>query len=486
MTPDARLAVAAYADGTIRWHRMEDGAELLAFFPHADKERWVAWTPQGHYMASPGGEDLIGWQVNRGFDEAPEYFPASTFSKIYNRPDVVTRVLDELDVDRAVARADAERGVETLKQEITTGDLPVQVRIAEPADDQLVPDDVELTYYLKGEPAQLVSAVRFRVDGRERVTEAELRLNAKGERRRTVNVPVDGEGREPTITVIAESPGRPTSPSASVKVRRVAPPPTEEKAVLRVLAVGVSDYQNLDEKGDLKYADKDATSLAEELKHQKGALYSDVLVQLFVDGKATRAAILRGLEWLGRDADQGKVVALILLSGHGRNTGGDFYFMPSNGDFADDLGVQDSGLAGSVLLTKLSELAKRAMVVLLVDACHSGTLVGAKDGQAPDPDVWAAELAKAENGVIVLTSSRGGQFSRELPDRRHGAFIAALLEALEGKGESDDGYIRVSQLGRFLASRVPELTRGAPTPQEPPPPWYDQSLRGDPPLFYAR
>ncbi len=33
ITGDGRLVVAAYGDGTIRWHRMTDGAELLAFMP---------------------------------------------------------------------------------------------------------------------------------------------------------------------------------------------------------------------------------------------------------------------------------------------------------------------------------------------------------------------------------------------------------------------------------------------------------------------
>lgn len=60
-----QIVVAAYGDGTIRWHRMSDGSELLAFFPHADRQRWVLWTPSGYYDASPGGEDLIGWHVNR-------------------------------------------------------------------------------------------------------------------------------------------------------------------------------------------------------------------------------------------------------------------------------------------------------------------------------------------------------------------------------------------------------------------------------------
>ena len=57
---EGRLILAAYGDGTIRWHRAADGEELLALFihvpedPKADK-RWVLWTPEGYYTASPGG-----------------------------------------------------------------------------------------------------------------------------------------------------------------------------------------------------------------------------------------------------------------------------------------------------------------------------------------------------------------------------------------------------------------------------------------------
>src|SRR5262249_47261346 len=51
---DGRLALAAYADGTIRWYRMADGKELLAFFPHKDRKRWALLTPLSYYDASPG------------------------------------------------------------------------------------------------------------------------------------------------------------------------------------------------------------------------------------------------------------------------------------------------------------------------------------------------------------------------------------------------------------------------------------------------
>jgi hypothetical protein len=49
---DGRLAIAAYGDGTIRWHRMDDGRELLALYVLADKQNWVAWTPEGFYGAT--------------------------------------------------------------------------------------------------------------------------------------------------------------------------------------------------------------------------------------------------------------------------------------------------------------------------------------------------------------------------------------------------------------------------------------------------
>ena len=89
VTGDGRLVLAAYGDGTIRWHRMSDGQELLALFVNKDDLRWVAWTPSGYYMASPGGEDLIGWHVNRGWDQAADFFPASRFRERFSRPDIV-------------------------------------------------------------------------------------------------------------------------------------------------------------------------------------------------------------------------------------------------------------------------------------------------------------------------------------------------------------------------------------------------------------
>ena len=112
---DGRILVVAYDDGTIRWLRGSDGAELLALFVDVPTRKWVAWTPTGYYMASAGGEDLIGWHINRGWAQEPDFFPASRFSDRFNRPEIVKLVLKTCDEGEAVRQANeaAKRKTET-------------------------------------------------------------------------------------------------------------------------------------------------------------------------------------------------------------------------------------------------------------------------------------------------------------------------------------------------------------------------------------
>ncbi|MBF0284290.1 MAG: hypothetical protein HQL51_07510 [Magnetococcales bacterium] len=86
---DGRFVVAAYGDGTLRWYGRADGREVLSFFPHNDRERWILWTPNGYYAASSGGDNLIGWHRNQGKQAAAEFYPAHGFKENYERPDLI-------------------------------------------------------------------------------------------------------------------------------------------------------------------------------------------------------------------------------------------------------------------------------------------------------------------------------------------------------------------------------------------------------------
>jgi WD40 repeat protein len=95
-----RLLIAAYADGTIRWHRASDGAELLALFIHIPSDagaqkQWILFTPKGYYDCSPGADSLIGWHLNRGEEEAADFYPAETFASTFKKPAVVDIALND-------------------------------------------------------------------------------------------------------------------------------------------------------------------------------------------------------------------------------------------------------------------------------------------------------------------------------------------------------------------------------------------------------
>ena len=132
---DGRLVAVAYGDGTIRWHRLSDGKELLALFVQAKDRRYIAWTPKGYYAASPGAEDLIGWHVNRDWDHAADFFPVSRFRDQYNRPDIVKRILDELDEDAAIAKANQLVGAKPAID--IANSLPPVVTLLSPAEGEL-------------------------------------------------------------------------------------------------------------------------------------------------------------------------------------------------------------------------------------------------------------------------------------------------------------------------------------------------------------
>jgi len=105
ITGDGRLVVAAYEGGTIRWHRMDDGRELLALQVLSDKKNWVAWTPEGFYDATPGAFGVLKWHFNRGNDAAADAVPVSAIPRL-KRPDALPLVLQELETARALGIAD--------------------------------------------------------------------------------------------------------------------------------------------------------------------------------------------------------------------------------------------------------------------------------------------------------------------------------------------------------------------------------------------
>ena len=56
------------------------------------QSRWVAWTPEGYYAASPGRLRRARLAVNRGWDAPAEFFPVSSIKGFY-KPEAIKLVL---------------------------------------------------------------------------------------------------------------------------------------------------------------------------------------------------------------------------------------------------------------------------------------------------------------------------------------------------------------------------------------------------------
>lgn len=64
---------------------------------HIVRVRKGKFSPSGFYDAGVGGEDLVGWHVNRGREEAADFFPVSRLRARFYRPEVIDGIIDKAD-----------------------------------------------------------------------------------------------------------------------------------------------------------------------------------------------------------------------------------------------------------------------------------------------------------------------------------------------------------------------------------------------------
>jgi WD40 repeat protein len=459
VSADGRLIVAAYGDGTIRWHRVSDGAELLALFMHPDGRRWVAWTPQGYYDASVGADELIGWQVNHGYDQAPDFFPAAQFQQRFNRRDVIAHVLDTLDVDKAVEDANKTSGQPTARAApLTTSALTPVVEIKDPAAiSEQNQRELAITYAARMTTRDPILRVEAKIDAaaveatdKELVTQGDTRV---GQLR--LKLPL----HDVNVSVVAFNAQGPSQP-ATIRVRWRGPG-QDKKATLYVLAIGVTKY-GFSGLPKLSFPAKDAHDFVALVKSQAGGLYDQVVLypghDSLEDANATKEEIIKGLDWIQHAVANSNDVAMIFLAGHGI-TSADLHYRFLPYDY-DPMHLQMTTIKDSDLLEYITSIGGKT--IFFFDTCYSGSVLPARGpSTSPDVDRFANELRSAPNGVVVFTSSTGGEFSLEDARWHNGAFTRALVDGLRGAAaRSDNTVISIADLESYISRTVRELTGG--------------------------
>ncbi|MBI3297544.1 MAG: caspase family protein [Elusimicrobia bacterium] len=463
------LVSAALGDGTIRWYSLQSGAELLALFPHPDGRRWVMWTPTGYYDASVNGEDLIGWHVNNGPDKAASFYSAGQFRSLYSAPRVVAEILDRFNEDEAV-----RVGLKQARRELDKGLLPPGfVLLGEP---EVAGLDVAVRYRVAdaaGGPPGEDASVAVLFDGRP-VHAATPPSGGEGTMRFTVP---RTSGLLSFITKSRFAVGRPVSialgkpdprdftPRArsafKASARSSAKPSAPEVGGLPnlwILAVGVSRF--LDKATNpLSFAHLDAQAFVESMKKQQGKLYAKVSAgRPLLNELATKNNIEEGLQWLSRVTGPGDV-GVVYMSSHGTTDDkGNYLFV--NYDAGKDAGSLLSGEKIRDILGKA-----RGKLVVFLDTCHSGEVMGANRGV--NVDGFVNQLASPESGVVVFTAATGSQLSYEYPACGHGIFTQALLEGVEGRAAYRDDKATIGSLDDYIWGKVSWVSKKANTVQTP-------------------
>ena len=405
ISADARWVVAAYADGTIRWHRLDNGKEVLAFFPHADRQRWVLWTPEGFFDASsPDAEDLIGYHLNRGKDREGEFISAAQLRDRFYNPALVTARLTP-DGDRLMAAAVQRLGDVTALLE-NARNLPPQIEIVSVGDTVSGEEDVEVTFRLT-DLGGGVGAVQLYVNGSP-VKGRQTGLSHGSTYTHKFPL-VPGTHK---IQATAKSRGGvesvPTAPLTAI----ISGP--KRAGTLHILAVGVETYQ--DPKLRLQNSAADAERLAAEIARRAEPVFPQRVAKPVVlkNEQATLAGISAAFDTMSRRF-QPEDTLVVFLAGHGEAAIGQYTYLPW--DFKRGApGAVGEGLNEARLLDMLQRSPARTL--LLLDTCDAGGMV----------DMLEKSYLRLEQRAII-GASRRGELARE-GYKGHGVFTAGLLQVI--------------------------------------------------------
>ena len=264
----------------------------------------------------------------------------------------------------------------------------------------------------------------------------------------------------------------------------------QKKPRLFLLAIGVSEYE--DENRNLKFAQKDASNLADLLT--KSSSYSDTVVTRILNKDATKANILKAGEMFKKTTVDDQVV--IFISCHGLlDEKMDYYLATTDVDFADP---SKKGLPYEAIEQMLDKIPARKRLIM-IDACHSGeldktevetvkapevvqkkdkkitiafkggqTFVKPKAGLNNSFDYMKALFNDISNhsGATVISAAAGYEFALESKEWNNGVFTYSILNGIDS-GTADlnnDGRVSVSELKDYVIGQVAELTDGKQVP----------------------
>ncbi len=475
--PDAILNQLVSADwrNEIKFEFQRNGIIRPAFFlqpawqPLASlvvtpKREWAFWTPYGYYDASFNGHQTFGWQVNKGVNEAPDFFRAADLKNELEKPQLMEKLLTAGSVENALTSISQVVPNNLHERLAALYRMKPKIEIVSPPSDATIdggyvnveavvelPNGIDIgkiKAFANGVPAPAASLVRTEEMGAEE-------RDGFSRYHYSWRSPLPNEERV-RIQILATTSDR-SAAVANVDVRHELEA-VKEPANVYLLSLGINDYVD-GQIPKLDFAVNNATEWTRALVDQNRLV--DQTDSTLITGnnvrtstwRSTSAELLTRLQGTAKPDDW----LVVFLSGHGYRDPGskEYFFLTQSTRMRDLLGREYRDCISFDELGQFAEIPCRKLLIL--DTCHSGSL------QALQQKNLKTVVRALENDLVfTITSSEGAQESFESKDRRLGYFTASLLDALNGvadtklNGGNGDGKVVLSEVVRYLQSQVPK------------------------------
>jgi WD40 repeat protein len=454
-SPDGRFLVSGAADQTVRLWNLKT-RELVGTLFHGRDGEWVMWTPQGYYTGSPGADKIVGWQINDGPDQVPDFVGADQLRRHLHRPDIVEKAIVLASAEQAVREAP---GTSFKLADLIERPVP-RFRIVAPAADAGGSGgraSVKIAIEATPDPVRLI---RVQVNGRQVEEQTpDVGSGGFGAAERVLDVPL-AKGRNEVRITLANAVGE---RSETIVLTHAGEGALDKRGTLHILAIGVNEYKGLGascgEAGcDLRYSVADARKMAEAVARRLGPGHDRVVTRLLVNGGSrvdapTAANIIDAVELLRQAVETDTVV--LFIAGHGVNDGPDYRFLPTDAERKGGA-LRGSTVVPWQVLQSAVEAAKGRRI-LLVDTCHAGNAYNQRLGNAA-----------YHANILAYTAARFDQEALEDARLGHGLFTYALVEGLDGAGGlGAKRRISTRELAGYVVRRVGELAKALDGEQEP-------------------
>ncbi len=232
-------------------------------------------------------------------------------------------------------------------------------------------------------------------------------------------------------------------------------------SLYRALMVGINAYPGAPLRGCIN----DVNQMKGLLKQYYG--FTDDSFKILLDGQATAANIIAGLEWLADGGDDPQAVRVFHYSGHGS------YVADQNGDEPDGrdeclvpVDYQTVGmLVDDTLKSVYHKFPRHGNLTLIMDSCHSGTVnrVVETDITYRFIPVTVEEQEKIDAAKTKFESDRAEYVYKEVQKMRDEKLSQAELKAkvqslLSMFDKKRFGDIRMREANILMAGCRPDQT----------------------------